>query len=144
MPFQAGEIQNEHFERNHSSSAEARVKFLALPCPRPLRPRGYNYIPVPRGSEPCQEMDTAVVKGLATSGKLKPTEVVKASIERAIADNNVPSDAYVDIKQDGASIQAHIIYSKKIPMLPFGIYKYSYNFDYVATPVGYLTKDGKS
>ncbi len=106
---------------------------------------GYNYIPVAyEGANLRQEMDTAVVKGLAASGQMKPLEVVKASIERAVRENNVPSDAIVEIKPAGTVIQAHITYTKNVPMLPFGIYKYKYAFDYVAAPTGYLLKDGKA
>ena len=42
---------------------------------------GYNYIPVAyAGANFKQEMDTAVVKGLAASGQMKPLDMVKSSI----------------------------------------------------------------
>ncbi len=89
-------------------------------------------------------MDTAVVKGLAASGQMKPLDVVKASVERAVRENNVPADAFIEIKPAGTVVTARIIYSKQIAMLPFGIYKYKYDFNYMATPTGYLLKDGKA
>ena len=102
---------------------------------------GYNYIPVAyEGANLKEEMDTAVVKGLSASGQLKPMEVVKASIQRSVADANVPSDAFIDIKQAGAAIQVQISYIKPISILPFGMYKHKYNFDYTAIPKGYLLK----
>ena len=103
---------------------------------------GYNYIPVAYDAASFrQEMDTAVVKGLAASGAMKPMQTVTASMQRAISSYNVPSDAVVEIKPVGAAvIEVHVSYSKKVDMLPFGLYKYTYNFEHTATPSGYLTK----
>lgn len=102
---------------------------------------GYNYIPIAyAGASFQQEMDTAVVKGLAVPGSLKPVDVVKAHIQRAAKDYDVPADAVIEIKPNGNAIQAHVAYSKPIDMLPFGLYKYNYQFNHVAAPVGYLTK----
>jgi hypothetical protein len=103
---------------------------------------GYNYVPVAyAGASFRQEMDTAVVKGLAAPGSLKPADVVKAHIQKAARDYEVPSDAVVEIKPAGNMIQAHVAYSKKVSMLPFGLYSYSYEFNHTAQPVGYLTKE---
>ena len=88
-----------------------------------------------------QEKDTAVVKGLAAPGPLKPADVVKAHIQRAARDYEVPSDAVVEIKPAGNMIQAHVAYSKEVDMLPFGLYRYNYQFNHTAQPVGYLTKE---
>ncbi len=102
---------------------------------------GYNYIPVAYdGASFQQEMDTAVVKGLAASGRLKPVDVVTASVQKAAADYNIPADAFIEIKSSETVVQAHVIYQKKVNMLPFGIYKYNYDFNYTATPKGYLLK----
>ena len=103
---------------------------------------GYNYVPVAyAGASFRQEMDTAVVKGLAAPGQLKPADVVKAHIQKAARDYEVPSDAIVEIKPAGNMIQAHVTYSKGVDMLPFGLYRYNYQFNHTAQPVGYLTKD---
>ncbi len=103
---------------------------------------GYNYVPVAyAGASFRQEMDTAVVKGLAAPGQLKPADVVKAHIQRAARDYEVPSDAVVEIKPAGNMIQAHVAYSKEVDMLPFGLYRYNYQFNHTAQPVGYLTKE---
>jgi len=102
---------------------------------------GYQYVPVAYdGASFRQEMDTAVVKGLASSGQMKPLEVVKASVTRAASLNNIPEDALVEIKPEGTVVTAHVAYTKQVSMLPFGLYKYKYNFDYVARPTGYLMK----
>jgi hypothetical protein len=134
-------------ERDRSSErGGAGVKFLLVALVLVLAANaGYNYIPVAyEGATLRQEMDTAVVKGLAASGQMKPLEVVRSSVERAVRANNVPPDAVVDIRPAGKVVQAHIVYTKDVAMLPFGIYKYKYNFNYLATPNGYLLQEGKT
>jgi len=84
------------------------------------------------------------VKGLAASGRMKPLDVVQASVEKAVRENNVPADAFIEIKPAGSVVQAQISYTKQVSVLPFGIYKYKYNFNYLATPSGYILKDGKA
>ena len=103
---------------------------------------GYNYVPVAYQSASFkQEMDSAVVKGLSASGRINPLEVVQASIRKASSDYSIPPDAFVDIKSVNGVIQAHVVYSKRINMLPFGLYNYDYNFNYLAKPQGYLLKE---
>ena len=136
-----------NLDRDRSSErGSAAVKFLGVALVIVLFANaGYNYIPVAyEGATLREAMDTAVVKGLAASGQMKPLDVVKASIEKAIRENNVPPDAIVEIKPAGTVVQAHIVYSKQVSMLPFGMYKYKYDFNYLATPSGYLLKDGKT
>ena len=136
-----------NFERDRSSErGSAGIKFLMIALVLILCANaGYNYIPVAyEGANLRQEMDTAVVKGLAASGQLKPLEVVRASVEKAVRENHVPADAFVEIKPAGGVVQAHVVYTKKVPVLPFGIYDYSYDFNYLAMPTGYLLKDGKA
>ena len=130
-----------HAERP-SERGGAGVKFLIIGVVLVLIGNaGMNYIPVAyEGASFRQEMDTAVVKGLAASGRLKPLDVVKAHIQKAATDYQVPAEAIVDIRPAGESIQAHVVYSKEISMLPFGLYRYNYQFDHTAVPVGYLTK----
>ncbi len=134
------------FKDQSSERGSAGVKLLVTALLLVLLANaGYNYIPVAyEGANLRQEMDTAVVKGLAASGQMKPLEVVRASVERAVRENNVPHDAFVEIKPAGTVVQAHVVYTKDVPMLPFGLYKYKYNFNYLATPTGYLLKDGKA
>lgn len=129
--------------RRGSEYGGAGVKFLAIAAVLVLCAHaGYNYIPVAyEGASMRQEMDTAVVKGLAASGQLKPVDVVIASVRKAARDNNIPPDALIEIKPAGNVIQAHVSYTKPVNMLPFGMYKYKYNFDYLATPSGYLLKE---
>ena len=104
--------------------------------------RATTIVPIAyEGASFRQEMDTAVVKGLAASGQLKPVDVVKAHIQHAAKENNIPSDAFIEVRPAGNVVQAHAVYSKQVNMLPFGLYKYNYEFNYVASPTGYLTKE---
>jgi len=126
-----------------SERGSATIKFtLVLVVLALLAHAGWNYVPVAyEGASFRQEMDSAVVKGLAASGRIKPLEVVQASIRKASNDYNIPEDAYVDVKPVSGVIEAHVVYTRSINMLPFGIYKYDYNFEYVARPTGYLLKN---
>jgi hypothetical protein len=102
---------------------------------------GLNYVPVAyQGASFRQEMDTAVVKGLGASGRINPLEAVKASIKKAAFDYDIPEDAFVEVKPVNGIVEAHVVYSREVNMLPFGMYKYDYNFDYLAKPTGYLLK----
>src|SRR5687768_7211146 len=123
----------------------AAVKFLCIALVIIVAANaGYNYIPVAyNGASFKQEMDTAVVKGLAASGQMKPMDIVTASVKKAAYDYNVPSDAFVEIKQENGVVRAHVVYTKQIPILPFGMYNYAYQFDHRAKPTGYLLKDDR-
>jgi Flp pilus assembly protein TadG len=134
------------FEKNRSSErGGAGVKFLLIALALALVGNaGINYIPIAyEGANLRQEMDTAVVRGMAASGRLKPVDVVTASVQKALRENNVPEDAVVNIQVNNTTVQAHVVYTKSVSILPFGLYKYNYNFNYVAAPNGYLLKDGK-
>ncbi len=102
---------------------------------------GYNYIPVAYDGESFkQEMQTAVVQGLALPNGGKPIETTKARILRAAAQSNVPADAFVEVKQVKSVVQARVAYSRQVEMLPLGLYTYNYEFDNTATPTGFLLK----
>lgn len=102
---------------------------------------GYNYIPVAySGQSFREEMQTAVIQGTALPGGNDPLGAIKARIKRLASSYDVPSDAFIDVKQVGNVVQAHVIYSKQVQLLPFGMYPYTYQFDHIATPTGFITK----
>jgi hypothetical protein len=127
----------------HSQRGSAGAKFLVLLVVIVLAAHaGYNYVPVAyNGAAFRQEMDTAVVKGLAASGQMKPAEVVAAHMKKAAYDYSIPSDAVIEVKPGQGHIAAHASYHQPVNMLPFGLYKYNYQFDYTAVPTGYLLKE---
>jgi hypothetical protein len=101
----------------------------------------FNYVPVAYlGASFKQEMDTAVVKGISAAGRVKPMEAVTASIKKASFDYDIPDDAFVEIKPVNGVVEARVAYTRSVNMLPFGLYQYTYDFDYVAKPTGYLLK----
>lgn len=105
---------------------------------------GYNYVPVAYEAETVKaDMQTAVLQGLATPGKLSPVDNVKQRIQRSFSINHVPSNAILDVKMAGASITARVAYTKEVGILPFGIFNYSYVFDHTATPSGLLVEQTK-
>lgn len=102
---------------------------------------GYNYVPVAYDGESFkQEMQTAVVQGLALPNAGKPVEATKARILKVAAQSNIPEDAVVDVKMVKTVIEARVAYSKQVNILPFGLYTYTYQFDHTATPTGFLLK----
>lgn len=126
-----------------SERGGAAVKFLFIALAIILLANaGYNYIPVAyQGASFREEMDSAVVKGMAASGRMKPMDIVENVIKKAAYDNQIPDDAFVEIKPAGGFVQAHVIYSKKVSLLPFGLFDHNYEFEYVAVPSGYLLKE---
>jgi len=135
-------MKNSMKDRN-SERGSAGAKFLVIVVVLVLAAHaGYQYIPVAyQGASFRQEMDTAVVKGLAAPAQLKPVDVVKAHIQKASYDYQIPSDALVDVQLAPGHVRAHVTYEVPVNMLPFGIYKYKYKFDHTAAPTGYLLKD---
>ncbi len=128
-------------ERGYEQGSAA-VKFLVLLSVIFLIGHaGYNYVPVAYSAESLKtEMQTAVLQGLALPDKVNPIENVKARINKAIAQNDIPPEALVEVKQKGNALTAHVTYTRQVDILPFGIYRYSYNFDHTATPTGFLLK----
>ncbi len=67
--------------------------------------------------------------------------MVKGKLQKAMVANNIPTDAIVQIKPGNNTITARVSYTKQINILPFGLYKYKYQFDNTATPTGFLFKE---
>jgi hypothetical protein len=104
-----------------------------------------NYVPVAYDAgEFRQEMDTTVVQALAMPGKVNPVDVVKNRISKAATQDNIPADMFLEVKPNGNILQARVVYTKQVPLLPFGIWDYTYHFDYTAVPQGFLVKDQQS
>lgn len=102
---------------------------------------GYNYIPVAYdGQSFKQEMQTVVIQSLALPSAGKPVEATKARLLRTATQNNVPADAFIEVKQLNNVLQARVSYAKPVEILPFGLYTYTYEFDHTVTPTGFLLK----
>ncbi|CAN5235963.1 hypothetical protein BH20ACI2_BH20ACI2_00640 [soil metagenome] len=128
--------------KRDSERGSAGVKFLlVLGILFLIAHAGYNYVPVAYSAESLRtDMQTAVLQGMALPGKVNPVDNVKARIAKAIQLNDIPPEAIVYVKQAGNSLTAQVTYTKQVNILPFGLYKYNYSFDYTATPTGFLLK----
>lgn len=133
---------NNTAKNRDSERGGAGVKFMAIFALLLLVAHaGYNYVPVAYEAESLKtEMQTAVVQGLALPGKVNPVDNVKARIQKAAQQNDVPADALIDVRQAGNVISARVVYAKPVNILPFGMYTYNYTFDHTATPTGFLLK----
>jgi len=133
-------LEKDHTSERGSASTKAFLVIFVLAL---AAHAGFNYVPVAYDGESFkQEMQTAVVNGMALPHGVKPVDNVTARIKKAAHDNDVPDDAVMDVKQQGAGVvTAHVMYSKPVGILPFGLYNYTYQFDYTAQPVGFLTKE---
>ena len=130
--------------RNKScETGSASIKFLAVMLVIFLIGHaGYNYIPVAyQGESFKQDMQTAVVQGMAVPPGITPVDMVKGKLQRAIVTNNIPADAVVQVKPTKDSVMAQVSYTKQVNILPFGLYKHKYQFNNTATPTGFLLKD---
>ena len=104
---------------------------------------GYQWIPIAYAGESLkQDMQTAVIQGLAVTRKVSPVDMVKRRIITSVQSNNISlEDALIEVKISQNAIEAHVYYVKEVPLLPFGLYNYQYEFDHTATPNGFLTKE---
>lgn len=127
--------------RNSEKGGASTKLLLVLAFLFMLAHAGYNYVPVAyEGESMKQEMQTAVVQGMAAPANVMPMDLVKGKLQRAVVANNVPTDAVVEVKNIKNAVTARVAYTKKVNILPFGIYKYNYQFDHTATPTGFLMK----
>lgn len=122
----------------------ASVKLLVILAILFLAGRaGYVYVPVAyQGENFKQEMHAAVVQGVALHviGKT-PVEAVRDKIKSAARVYDLPPDTVITVKQIDRTIQAHVQYVQEVELLPFGLYTQEYEFNHVATPTGFLTKN---
>lgn len=126
----------------HSERGSAGVKFLCVFAVIALVGHaGYNYVPVAYNAESVKtEMNTAVLQGIALPGKMNVVDNVKSRLQRTFAQNDVPADAVLEVKQSGNTLTARVAYVKQVDLLPFGLYRYPFVFDHTATPAGFLLK----
>lgn len=132
--------------KQNSERGGASVKFLLIFVAIILLANaGYNYIPVAyEGEHFKQEMETAVVQGMALPGGVDPSVVIKTKLKKVASANDIPPEVFIEVKQVNNVPQARAAYSKVVKILPFGLYSYTYQFDHTATPTGFLAKSKSS
>ena len=133
---------NMNISQSESERGGAGFKFvLSLVVLFLVAHAGYQYVPVAYAAESLRtDMQTAVLQGMALPGKVNPIDNVKERIQKSAYSNDIPTDVVIDVRKAGNVIYARVIYRKQVNLLPFGLYKYVYAFDYTATPTGFLTK----
>lgn len=135
---------SEKFVKNASEKGGAGVNFaIVIVILLLVGNAAYQYIPTAyQGETIKQEMQTAVVQGLALPPSAgDPVKVTKARIEKILTSNDAPADAFVEVKMNKNMLHARVAYTKKVNLLPFGIYQYDYVFDHTAVPTGFLMKE---
>jgi hypothetical protein len=126
--------QNERGSASTKMIITAVVLFLAGHA-------GYVYVPVAYGGQSLrQDMQTAVLQATALPDKLNPIETAKGQINKSGLVNGMPAGTPIDVKQNGGTVSAHVKYSKNVALLPFGLGNYTYEFDYTASPAGFVSK----
>lgn len=104
---------------------------------------GFNYIPVGFECENYkQKMNEVVMNAYAMPNAPTSTpEAVTDRLRRNFVEHNIPADAFLKVEKvkDGA-LKAQVYFKKSINILPFGIYRYEYEFNHTASPAGYLAK----
>ena len=130
--------------RRRSEHGGAGVKFLiiliVLFC---IGHAGYGYIPVAyQSADYKQKMSEVVLNAYAMpNAATNSPEAVKQRLRNYGNDFGVPANAFIKVdKIDNGGLRAQVKYAKEIELLPFGLYKYNYEFDHTATPAGFLTK----
>lgn len=100
----------------------------------------YNYIPlVYNAADLRQEIQAAVMQSTIvppTTGT--PMDVTKRRILMLVKAKEAPADTFVEVKQNNGVLYARVYFNKTVPILPFGLYNYKYNFDYSADANGYI------
>ena len=100
-----------------------------------------NFVPVAyNGANFKEELQTAVVQGSALPSGGDPVGVTKTRIKRALTNNSIPLNAFMEVKQLNGMMHARVAYTQDVDVLPFGLYTYHYQFDHTSTPSGFLAK----
>jgi hypothetical protein len=97
---------------------------------------GWNYLPVVYQSESFKgEMHNTIVQVIATPhGANEPlAEKLKKRLRVVANENNVPGTALIEVTEAGHSLKARVRFVRQVDLLPFGLYRYQYQFDNTAT-----------
>jgi len=92
---------------------------------------GYNYLPVVYQLENFKsEMKGATMRVLTMPhGAESLADKLKKQIRLAGNDNGVPANAVIEVTEVNNSLKAHVRFTKEVNLLPFGLFRYRYEFD---------------
>jgi len=102
------------------------ISFLFL-----LGHAGYNYFPAIYSLENYKsEMKSATMRVLALpKGQESLSDKLKKQLRVAGNENGVPPNAVIEVTEQNNSLRARVRFTREISLLPFGLYKYRYEFD---------------
>ena len=101
----------------------------------------YNYVPIAYNAESFkQKMNETVMNAYAMPTVVtSQPEVVRERLRRMGNDSDVPADAYFKVdKAENGALKVQVYFKRQINILPFGLYRYNYEFNHVAVPNGLL------
>ena len=103
---------------------------------------GYNYVPVAYNGESLKQEIQAAVSAATTIPPTTgtPVDYAKRRLTSVARANGAPLDTFIEVKQINGLLQARVSYTKQVPLLPFGLYEYKYQFDHTANTNGFLAK----
>jgi hypothetical protein len=92
---------------------------------------GYNYLPVVYQYENFKsEMKGATMRVLTMPhGAESLSDKLKKQIRLAGNENGVPANAVIEVTEVNNSLKARVKFMKEVNLLPFGLYRYRYEFD---------------
>ena len=67
-------------------------------------------------------------------GEVDMVSFVKKNLKATLKKEGMPENANVKVTNENKVIEAQVTYSKKINLLPFGLYQYDYAFNHKVTP----------
>lgn len=140
-------MENSPLKPVRSSNSEhggAGVKFLlvvvVLFC---LGHAGFVYVPVAYEAEDYkQRMNELVTNAFALpNSPTSSPEAIKQRLRNYGNDYGIPANAVILVdKAENGAPRAQVKYSREMELLPFGLYRYNYEFNHIAMPNGFLTK----
>ncbi len=102
---------------------------------------GWNYIPVAYNCESFKQRMNEMTLNAYAAANLPESqpESVKTRMRRIANDYDVPADAFFKVDRgDNGTLKAQVYFKRQVDMLPFGLYRYTYEFNHTATPNNFL------
>ncbi|NNF00806.1 MAG: hypothetical protein HKN25_17455 [Pyrinomonadaceae bacterium] len=126
--------------RDRSQRGGAGVKVLLVLVILVIIGRAaWNFVPVWYAGENLkQELATAVKKAETLPDKNDPKGTLVRGLDVLKRTSVIPKDAAVTIKEVKGALQTNIRYTRKVSILPFGIYDYDFVFNHTATRHGLI------
>jgi len=92
----------------------------------------WNYVPAAYQIESFRsEIHNTILQVSASPhGTNEPlSDKLKKRLRIVANENGVPANALIEVSEAGNKLKAHVRYTRQIDLLPFGFYRYQYQFD---------------